>query len=78
MKINKVLNDYQKLKKTGTVSVETTNQNRQVLVVKKYSQYTGEVIGQNMISIDKKAIDSQIKELEEKIESLKLLKKDLK
>ena len=78
MKITKILNDYPRLKKAGTVSIEKDNQNKTVLVMKKYSQYTGEVVGQNMIKIDKTEIDSQIKDLEEKISSLKLLRKDIK
>lgn len=78
MKITKILNDYPKLKKVGAVSIETTNTKEKVLKINRYDQYTGEVVGKNMINIDKKAIDSQIKDLEEKIESLKLLRKDLK
>lgn len=78
MKITKILNDYPKLKEVGAVSIETTNTKEKVLKINRYDQYTGEVVGRNIISIDKKEINKQITELEEKIESLKLLRKDLK
>lgn len=77
MKITKVLNDYPKLKSAGSAKVSKTNKNESVLTINKYDQYTGEVIGQKMISISLEEIDSQIKDLQEKIDSLKQLRADI-
>ena len=77
MKINKLMNKYQDLKKRGVLQVKKNNLNKVVLVAKKFDQYTGEIIGTKMYRVDKKDVSSQIKDLRSKIQNLKELEKDL-